>query len=290
MKDAQSFNNILTEASDSKEEDLEYDEVEVDAFSAFSVHATNCRSTVAMGVSTRVSSEIINAVMIDTGSSVITSFGSTRTTALRAASVRPTNTVTSSRSIRGIGGITMSIGTIQFKFYFGGKLYTGQVHVIPGDTPSILSHRDLGRLELDYWSLYKLVNRPSDGYTEPVEIRNNLRYMVFTSPGHLTEAKLRIMHRNLGHPTLEKKMKVIETTGIGPLPRKTRKVLKEIDDDCKACQPMRVKQRRFLFSMRDDITGEFNHVLPIDVVHLSDGNVLHLIYMGTSFQQGTFIS
>lgn len=49
---------------------------------------------------------------------------------------------------------------------------------------------------------------------------------------------------------------------------------------------LRAKPRRFLVSIKDDISGEFNHILQIDVVHLEDGNVLHVICTGTGFQQG----
>lgn len=40
--------------------------------------------------------------------------------------------------------------------------------------------------------------------------------------------------------------------------------------------------------MIDDTTGDFNHVILIDMVNLSDGNVFHVIFVDTGFQLGTF--
>lgn len=121
-------------------------------------------------------------------------------------------------------------------------------------------------------------------------MHGKLPFLIFSSPGYFTETQLRTMHRNLGHPALEKHIQVIENAGIDEISAKTRKILKDLVNECQVCQLARAKPRRFLFSIRDDITGEFNHVLQVDVVHLCDGNVLHVICTGTGFQQGMFIN
>lgn len=46
--------------------------------------------------------------------------------------------------------------------------------------------------------------------------------------------------------------------------------------------------RRFRFCARDTIIREFNHVLQMDGASLRYGNVLHVIDVGTSFQNGGF--
>ena len=116
-------------------------------------------------------------------------------------------------------------------------------------------------------------------------MRNNIPYLVFTCAGFLTENQLRTMHRNLGYPTLEKQMRAIENANAGHLNEKTRKILKEIVEQCKPCQISRVKPRRFLFFMKDDTTGEFNHCLEVDVVSIDVNNVLHVICTGPAFSK-----
>jgi len=85
-------------------------------------------------------------------------------------------------------------------------------------------------------------------------------------------------------------MRVIESAEIQDLPKGTRSQVEMIVKNCGACQLKQGKPRRFLFSIRDPIVGEFNHIHYIDVAKLSDGNVLHAIDLGTGFQSGTFIS
>lgn len=78
-------------------------------------------------------------------------------------------------------------------------------------------------MQIKYQSLYKVLHRPSDGYTQQVEMRNNLPFLVFHSTGFYTEAQLLTMHRNLGHPSVEKQMKVIENTNFKNIPEGVRK-------------------------------------------------------------------
>lgn len=42
---------------------------------------------------------------------------------------------------------------------------------------------------------------------------------------------------------------------------------------------------RFLFSIRDPIVSEFNHVLQMDIVKISEGNVLHVMDLGTDYNK-----
>ena len=97
------------------------------------------------------------------------------------------------------------------------------------------------------------------------------------------------MHRNLGHPSVEKQMRTIELAEIKDLPKRDQREDQADRQTLPSMQMKKAKPRRFLFSVRDDITGEFNHVLEIDVVKLVDGSVLHTICSGTGFQQGRFL-
>lgn len=281
--------NLMT-ADPEQEVEEEKDEIEV-SFAAFSCYISDTRAAIAMGVSPRSTNHIVDACLIDTGSSIFSSVGADLQIALCAASARPALFEKCVKTMRGIGGITLqTLGTILFWFYFGAELYSVKVYVLPGNTPMILSHRDLDCLGFNYQSFHKIITRMKDGYTESVEMRNNLPFLVFSGAGFFTESQLRTMHRNLGHPSIEKQMQVIENAKVKDLDKCTREKLKIIVDHCKACQLARAKPRRFLFSVKDDTTGEFNHKLEMDVVSLCDGNVLHIICTGTGFQQGAFLN
>lgn len=153
----------------------------------------------------------------------------------------------------------------------------------------LLCHQDMDELGLNYQTMYKSVTRLSDGFTELVSMRNGLPYLKFSSKSYFSEAQLRSMHRNLGHPSVDKHMKVIEMAKIDDLPRETRKKIEELVRYCKACQYAKAKPRRFLFSLKDPCSGEFNNVIELDVMKLSDGYVLHVLCTGTLFQQGCFV-
>ena len=148
----------------------------------------------------------------------------------------------------------------------------------------------MDNMGINYQSLYKIVERPEDGYREKVEMRRNLPYLVFPCLGFFSDVQLKNMHRNLGHPSVEKHMKIIEQADLKNLDENTRFRLKNLVKHCKICQLTGAKPRRFLFSIKDDITGEFNHIIEIDVCYLDDGNILHIICNGTGFQSGKFLS
>lgn len=111
-------------------------------------------------------------------------------------------------------------------------------------------------------------------------MRNGLPSLVFQTVGYFTTKQLRAIHRNLGHPSVECTMKLIEKADLQDKTEDTRKQIFKIAPHCRACQFNKRKPRRFLFSVKDGITGEFNR---------SYGNVVHIICSGTGFQQGKFL-
>lgn len=244
-----------------------------------------------MGMSHKEIDFVVDAIMLDTGSSRLSTVGVKFVQAVIIASVKRASLNKSvSRSIIGIGGGIKTLGVIPFSFCFGGRVYNVDIHVLPETSPFILSHRDLDHIGLNYQSLYKIVERPDDGFVEPVEMRGDLPFLVFSTFGFFTDTELRTMHRNLGHPSVETQMKVIESAEVDDLPDGSRAQLQRIADHCRPCQLMQFKPRRFLFSIKDGCTGEFNHILQMDAVKLSAGYVLHIICRGTGFQQGSFLS
>lgn len=249
------------------------------------------RSFAAMGIYPSHPQIRVDAAMIDSGSSHLSTIGERLVRAAQMASVRKTKPNYSQvKSIRGIGNSRVHTkGSMKFYFLFGGEMYSILLYILPGDDPMILSGKDLDELGLNYISYWKLIERVKDSYAEKVDIRNNLPFLVFETVGFFSSKQLRTIHRNLGHPSVEKQMRVIEAAEIENLPRKTRRKIQEIVDHCEACQLNKAKPRRFLFSLKDELIGEFNHVLQIDVVKIDDGNVLHAICSGTGFQQGSFL-
>lgn len=115
-----------------------------------------------------------------------------------------------------------------FFFRFGGKSYSTNVNSVPGATPFIFSHKDLYDMGLSYQTYHRTVERPENGYKEKAEMRTYLPHLVFPRYGFLSTQKLRKIHRNLGHFSVEKNVAVIENAKIGDLPKDVRKRLVEL--------------------------------------------------------------
>eukprot|EP00171_Calliarthron_tuberculosum_P022600 IDg22600t1 len=295
MQFAQSFASDGTENDEDKsssESDEESQEIDSDSYHAIASSAVTKRASAALGLSILHPEYNVDAALIDTGSSVLSTIGDKLTRAAQIASTISTapNYSANPRTIGAVGSFVRTLGELKFAFVFGGRTYNLLLYIVPGNTPLLLSHKDLDSMGLNYQSLHKVVQRPDDGYEEKVQMRNHLPFLLFTTTSYLTENQLRAIHRNLGHPTLDKQMKIIERSNLDDIPKRTREKLEKIVKYCRTCQLSRAKPKRFLFSIRDDITGEFNHVIVIDVVKISDGSVLHIMCKGTKYQSGTFIS
>lgn len=123
------------------------------------------------------------------------------------------------------------------------------------------------------------------------ENRNVKLSLVLTFPNYsyLSAYQLQNIHRKLGHPCVEKKMRNIESADAEDLPVDARKRLGENVKQIYAYYLIQGKPRRFLFLVRDWKVGEFNYILQIDIVALVDGNVLHIIEARPGFQHGGFL-
>lgn len=85
-------------------------------------------------------------------------------------------------------------------------------------------------------------------------------------------------------------MRGIENAENADLGKDTRKVIPDIVKHCCVCQLKHDRPRRFPFSVRDAIIGEFNHQLQVNVVSLIHGNFLHVNDVGTGFPNGGFVN
>ncbi len=97
---------------------------------------------------------------------------------------------------------------MKLSFVFGGKQYQLDLHVLPGSTPVLFCHKDIDSMGLKYETMYKKMTRESDGYTEVVNMRNGLSFLIFPHPSYFAETQLLSMHRNLGHPSFDEHMKL----------------------------------------------------------------------------------
>lgn len=278
--------------NDATESDTE-DENHASGNLAVAYHVSAVRSMACLGIRRDHKSFVIDGAVLDTGSSKYSTIGNALVRGAQAASAIPTNPNYHAMKCR-IGGIgdaphVETMGCLKFGFMFGGQIYEIDLYILPGSTPILISHKDLDNMGLNYQTMYKSVTRLSDGFTEPVLMRSGLPFLIFCHQSFFTAAELQSMHRNLGHPSVDKHMKIIESAQIDDLPRGTRKQIDELVRYCKACQYGRMKPRRFLFSVKDPCTGEFNNVVELDVMKLSDGYVLHVLCTGTLFQQGCFL-
>lgn len=273
-----------------KDDSTDSEDSEADSINLMSMISAY-RSYAAMGIYPSHPELQMDAALIDTGSSHLSTIGERLVSAAQIASVRKTKPdYSSAKTLRGIGNSRVKTkGTLKFYFLFGGKMYTISLFILDGDDPMIISHKDLDRFGLNYQSYFKVIERMEDSYIQQVEMRNNLPFLVFETTGFFSTKQLRAIHRNLGHPSVERTMKVIETADINGLPSDTKTQLEKIAKHCQACQLNKAKPRRFLFALKAGIMGEFNHILEIDVVKVDDGLVLHVICSGTGFQQGKFL-
>lgn len=294
MQLAHSFASDGTDNDDKtseSESESESQDLDSDSYLAIANLAVTKRASASFGLAMLHPEYNVDAALIDTGSSILSTIGENLARAAQIASALPTspNYNANPRTIGAVGSSVSTLGELKFAFNFGGRTYVLMLYIVPGNTPLLLSHKDLDSMGLNYQTLHKVVERLDDGYKEKVQMRNHLPFLVFSPTSYLTENQLRAIHRNLGHPSFDKQMKIIEQSNLDDLPDDTREKLEKIVKYCRTCQLSRAKPKRFLFSIRDDITGEFNHVIVIDVVKLSDGNVLHIMCKGTKYQSGTFL-
>lgn len=153
--------------------------------------------------------------------------------------------------------------------------------IVPGPTPLVISHKGLDTMRLNYRTYHKTTDRAEDCYEEKVMMRHYLPLFRFPNYLYLSVLQLHEIHVNLGHRSVEKEMKIIESEEVDDLPLDTRKEVKLIFKQCHACQVKQGRPRRFMFSTRDPIIRAFNNILQISIVKLVDENVLHTIDMVT---------
>jgi hypothetical protein len=171
-------------------------------------------------------------------------------------------------SVNGVGGKQQSVGSFHFSFVFGGLSYKMPVYVIPGRQPLVMCHSTMNDFGLSYHSYEWLLIRVSVGYGREVTMINGLPFLSVDEGFEtlLSEADLRRIHRNLGHASVSIFMRSLEVASLND--PGDRAELEKIAKHCRACQLLQAKPKRFRVSLREDVIGEFNLVVMVDVLFL----------------------
>lgn len=83
-------------------------------------------------------------------------------------------------------------------------------------------------------------------------------------------------------------MQIIEQAEIVDLQGDFKTRTTDIVKYCHACQLQHQKSQRFSFSVQEPLIGELKHTLQIEAVKLVHEHVLHVFYIETGFQNGSF--
>ncbi len=156
-------------------------------FMATAEHIIGTRALASVGIAPRYGKYSLDSGVVDSGSSTISTLGEHLVPSAQYTSTRntaPDVSDTFSRgSIGGVGNVLLQTkGTMPFWFIFGGIEYLLTLQILSGSSQMLLSHFDMDRLGINYQSLYKLLERPSDWYSESAEMRNGVPHMLFQQP------------------------------------------------------------------------------------------------------------
>ena len=187
-------------------------------------------------------------------------------------------------------GTTTCIGTTEIMTPVG-KV---QFHIVPVDTPFLLSLADMDRLQIEFSNLRNvIVTRTQE---VPVVRRYGHAFLLWNSPlqsyltesfnanpCYLTDVELRRLHRRFGHPSVERLHKVLDRAGHDI----DKMALEQLTKYCHFCQKYGKSPGRFRFTLRDDI--EFNYCVIIDIMYISGKPLLHIVDEATRFQAGRWL-
>lgn len=175
-----------------------------------------------------------------------------------------------------------AVGTIKVVNQLGSVTY----HILDTSTPFLFSLYDADRLKAYFNNLSDVIVQ---GDTTIPVVRKWGHAFFNTSRTEagvfLTEPQLRRLHRRFGHPRTDRLYKLLRNAGHDDV---EEAILEKIQKFCHFCQLHDPSPRRFKFSIKDE--SHFNYEVVIDVVHLGERNVLHVIDSDTSFQAATFLN
>lgn len=183
----------------------------------------------------------------------------------------------------GPGNSVSSLGRATVPTPFGAVDF----HILPQNTPFLLSLADMDRLGLIFNNLQNVMTQGS--FSLPLTRKWGHAWLPVKNEkiianGFLTETELRRLHRRFGHPSVNRLHKVLTAAGH----ETDREILAAITRICHNCQMNEKRPLRFKFTLKDDV--EFNAEVVSDIMFL-DGNspALHVVDTATAFNAARFL-
>lgn len=179
---------------------------------------------------------VVDGDFMDTRSNIISSVRLSLLPAVKIAKIRnmKLDMKDNKSFLNGIGEPVDTLRTIDNSFHFVGLKYSVTLKINSGNTPLIISHKALDDMGVYNQSYHKIIETVDDGYSELVKMKNYLSFLVCSKYRFLTRAQLWNIHRNLGYPSVEKQMKIIEQAGLEDIPEDTGREEQRLVKYCEA--------------------------------------------------------
>lgn len=196
------------------------------------------------------------------------------------------------KDVKGIGGRSTVLGevTIQIPFSKLNLIIDVEFSILPDDTPSLLSNKDIieNGLDISLQGGYLYI----DDARQPLIFENFFYIYKWKAPSIpyvlYTEQELRRIHRVFGHPSVAATHNLLKRASKTPLNTNVRKQLERLAEDCNTCRRNGTSPRRFkLIVGSDDLI--FNNKVVVDTMFLDGRAVLHMVDEATHFSAATFL-
>ncbi|RKF72448.1 hypothetical protein GcM1_248171 [Golovinomyces cichoracearum] len=189
-------------------------------------------------------------------------------------------------------GTTTTIGAIHVENPIG----LVDFYVAQTDTPFLLSHADLDNLKVYFNSVDDILVSTKSKKKWPVITLHGHAWLLWdapfvsficesstSNPSFLSDTELRHLYKRLGHPSVERLHKLLESSN-----HEVDKVaLGRLTGYCSHCQKHGKSPGRFRFTLRDDF--QFKYVILVDVMYIGINPVLHVIDEYTRFQAARWL-
>ena len=251
--------------------------------------------TVDAFLSSRYSTGVFMGIMIDTGAANRSTAGQDQFLALqKIQDVKLDKSRKGEAKVQFGIGATESLGTADVMTPIGKVTF----HVVPADTPFLLSLKDLDDLGATFDNLKNVLIQKEKrtpiirSYGHAWMLLDEVKALTYLNQGfaddttvtcHLTDVELRRLHRRFGHPSTRRFYKVLQRAGH----ETNFEELARLTKFCEQCQTHGGAPGRFKFTLKGD--SDFNHTLFVDVFTLDGKPVLHIVDEATNFQGGRFL-
>ena len=196
------------------------------------------------------------------------------------------------RSLKGIGGKSVSIGTATIPVPFKDLNLVIDVtfQILDSNVPTLLSMKDMHDNGLDISIQDKVVKYKH--LLQPLAFENY--FLVHRwQPGDVayslyTESELRKLHRVFGHPSASALVNLLKRADPQKMRKEVKESISELTKACVVCAENASRPRRFKFTVGSDEL-RFNHTVAVDIMHLANRSVVHVVDEATHYNAALFI-